>query len=96
MKPLSILFEDGEALIIDKPAGLPIERPRAGGPCLEDRASELRLGFARSPVPTKTSSSASVAPKATKMMVYGVSTTLRLAATSNITATPDALSSAPL
>lgn len=51
MKPLSILFEDGEALIIDKPAGLPIERPRAGGPCLEDRASELRLGFARSPVP---------------------------------------------
>ena len=51
MKPLSILFEDGEALVIDKPAGLPIERPRAGGPCLEDRASELRLGFARSPVP---------------------------------------------
>ncbi len=51
MKPLSILFEDGEALVIDKPAGLPIEKPRAGGACLEDRASELRLGFARSPVP---------------------------------------------
>ena len=51
MNPIPVLFEDGEALIIDKPAGLPIERPRAGGPCLEDRASELRLGFARSPVP---------------------------------------------
>ncbi|HOB13252.1 MAG TPA: RNA pseudouridine synthase [Novosphingobium sp.] len=51
MTPLSILFEDGEALVLDKPAGLPIERPRAGGPSLEDRASELRLGFARSPVP---------------------------------------------
>lgn len=51
MNSIPVLFEDGEALIIDKPAGLPIERPRAGGPCLEDRASELRLGFARSPVP---------------------------------------------
>lgn len=51
MSTIPILFEDGEALVIDKPARLPIERPRAGGPCLEDRASELRLGFARSPVP---------------------------------------------
>ncbi len=51
MTPIPVLFEDGEALVIDKPARLPIERPRAGGPCLEDRASELRLGFARSPVP---------------------------------------------
>lgn len=51
MNPIPVLFEDGEALVIDKPAGLPIERPRAGGPCLEDRAAEFRLGFARSPVP---------------------------------------------
>lgn len=51
MTDIPILFEDGEALVIDKPAGLPIERPRAGGPSLEDRAIELRLGFARSPVP---------------------------------------------
>ncbi|MBN8499582.1 MAG: RNA pseudouridine synthase [Sphingomonadales bacterium] len=51
MSVISILFEDSEALVIDKPASLPIERPRAGGACLEDRASELRLGFARSPVP---------------------------------------------
>jgi tRNA pseudouridine32 synthase/23S rRNA pseudouridine746 synthase len=49
--PIPILFEDGEALIIDKPGGLPIERPRAGGASLEDRAHELRLGFQRSPVP---------------------------------------------
>jgi tRNA pseudouridine32 synthase/23S rRNA pseudouridine746 synthase len=51
MTEIPILFEDGEALVIDKPGGLPIETPRAGGPSLEDRASELRLGFQRSPVP---------------------------------------------
>ena len=51
MSTIPVLFEDGEALVIDKPAGLPIERPRAGGACLEDRAAEFRLGFARSPVP---------------------------------------------
>jgi len=48
---IPILFEDGEALVIDKPGGLPIERPRAGGPSLEDRLDELRLGFQRPPVP---------------------------------------------
>ncbi len=47
---IPILFEDGEALVIDKPAGLPIERPRAGGRSLEDHLSELRLGFQRDPV----------------------------------------------
>jgi tRNA pseudouridine32 synthase/23S rRNA pseudouridine746 synthase len=46
-----ILFEDGEALVIDKPGGLPIERPRAGGPSLEDHLGDLRLGFQRPPVP---------------------------------------------
>ncbi len=46
-----ILFEDGEALVIDKPAGLPLDRPRAGGACLEDDVEELRLGFVRAPVP---------------------------------------------
>ncbi|MBO9498149.1 MAG: RNA pseudouridine synthase [Novosphingobium sp.] len=48
---IPILYEDGEALVIDKPGGLPIERPRAGGPSLEDRAEELKLGFQRPPVP---------------------------------------------
>jgi tRNA pseudouridine32 synthase/23S rRNA pseudouridine746 synthase len=51
MNALSILFEDGEALVIDKPAGLPLDRPRAGGPSLDDRLDELRLGFQRPPAP---------------------------------------------
>ena len=33
---ITILHEDGESLVIDKPAGLPIEQPRAGGRSLED------------------------------------------------------------
>jgi len=49
--PLTILYEDAEALVIDKPAGLPLDRPRAGGMSLEERAWELRLGFVRSPSP---------------------------------------------
>jgi tRNA pseudouridine32 synthase/23S rRNA pseudouridine746 synthase len=51
MPPLPILFEDAESLVIDKPAGLAVERPRAGGGSLEARLDELRLGFARPPVP---------------------------------------------
>ncbi|MEM1196058.1 MAG: RNA pseudouridine synthase [Pseudomonadota bacterium] len=47
----TILFEDGEALVIDKPAGLPIDRPRRGGACLEDHLDALKLGFQRAPVP---------------------------------------------
>ena len=47
---IPILYEDGEALVIDKPGGLPIERPRAGGPSLEDHLEELKLGFQRPPV----------------------------------------------
>jgi tRNA pseudouridine32 synthase/23S rRNA pseudouridine746 synthase len=48
---VEILYEDGEALVIDKPAGLPLDRPRAGGPSLEDELPYLRLGFAREPLP---------------------------------------------
>jgi len=48
---IPILFEDGEALVIDKPGGLPIERPRAGGLSLENHLEELKLGFQRAPVP---------------------------------------------
>lgn len=51
MNKIPILFEDGEALVIDKPGGLPIERPRKGGPSLEDHFEQLRLGFQRDPVP---------------------------------------------
>lgn len=48
---IPILFEDGEALVVDKPAGLPIDRPRAGGSSLEDHLDELKLGFQRPPMP---------------------------------------------
>lgn len=48
---LEILFEDAEALVIDKPGGLPLDPPRAGGPSLEDRLEDLRLGFQRLPMP---------------------------------------------
>ncbi len=48
---INILYEDGEALVIDKPAGLPMERPRRGGPSLEDHLDQLKLGFQRAPVP---------------------------------------------
>lgn len=51
MIDFSILFEDGEALVIDKPAGLPLDRPRAGGPALEDHLDALRFGFQREPFP---------------------------------------------
>ena len=48
---IDILYEDGEALVIDKPGGLPMDRPRAGGASLEDHLGDLRLGFQRPPVP---------------------------------------------
>ena len=51
MSDLEILFEDGEALVIDKPAGLPVDTPRKGGPSLDARLDELRLGFQRLPQP---------------------------------------------
>ena len=46
-----ILFVDGEAIVIDKPEGLPVDPPRAGGDSIEARIDELRLGFKRPPVP---------------------------------------------
>ena len=45
-----VLFVDGEAMVIDKPAGLPVDRPRRGGDSVSDRLAELRLGFRSSPV----------------------------------------------
>ena len=51
MMQLPILFEDGEALVIDKPAGLPIDPPRAGGLALENYLEALKLGFQRLPQP---------------------------------------------
>ena len=46
---IPILYEDGEALVIDKPAGLPVDRPRKGGKCLDDHLDQLKLGFQRAP-----------------------------------------------
>ncbi len=50
MDPDRILFLDGEALVIDKPAGLPVDRPRDGSLSLENHLEALRLGFQRWPV----------------------------------------------
>lgn len=46
-----ILYVDAEAIVIDKPEGLPVDAPRAGGASIEARIDELRLGFKRPPVP---------------------------------------------
>ncbi|MEW9855117.1 RluA family pseudouridine synthase [Novosphingobium sp. M1R2S20] len=51
MNTPAILFEDAEALVINKPAGLPLDRPRAGGRSLEDELEGLKLNFQRAPAP---------------------------------------------
>ena len=45
-----ILYVDAEAIVIDKPAGLPVDTPRVGGDSVVARAHELKLGFQRDPV----------------------------------------------
>jgi len=47
---IPLVYEDGEALVINKPAGLPVDPPRNGGTCLEDYFESLKLGFHRRPV----------------------------------------------
>ena len=44
-----VLFLDGEALVIDKPAGLPVDKPRDGAISLENHLESLRFGFQRWP-----------------------------------------------
>ena len=51
MTDFPILYEDGEALVIDKPGGLPMDRPRKGGDSLDRHLDELKLGFQRPPSP---------------------------------------------
>jgi tRNA pseudouridine32 synthase/23S rRNA pseudouridine746 synthase len=46
-----ILFIDAEAIVIDKPAGLPVDTPRRGGESVVSRLAELRAGFKRLPTP---------------------------------------------
>lgn len=47
--PLPILFEDAEALVIDKPAGLDVTTPRRGGTSVEAMLAHFALGFQRPP-----------------------------------------------
>ena len=42
-----VLFIDAEALVIDKPAGLPVDQPRRGGEPIASRLDELKAGFRR-------------------------------------------------
>ena len=44
-----ILFIDGEAIVLDKPAGLPVDPPKRGGDSLAARIHELKCGFQRPP-----------------------------------------------
>ena len=46
-----ILFIDAEALVLDKPAGMPVDTPRRGGESIVSRLDELRAGFKRPPTP---------------------------------------------
>ena len=46
-----ILFIDAEAIVIDKPAGLPVDAPRRGGDSIAARLDELKCGFKRPPAP---------------------------------------------
>lgn len=44
-----ILFMDAEAIVLDKPAGLPVDAPRRGGDSIAARLGELTFGFKREP-----------------------------------------------
>lgn len=46
-----VLFIDGEAIILDKPAGLPVDPPRDGSISLENHLANLTFGFQRWPTP---------------------------------------------
>lgn len=53
LSPLAerVLFIDGEAIVIDKPAGLPVDPPRDGSLSLENHLASLTFGFQRWPLP---------------------------------------------
>jgi tRNA pseudouridine32 synthase / 23S rRNA pseudouridine746 synthase len=44
-----VLFIDAEAMILDKPAGLPVDRPRDGTLAVINHLDSLRFGFERQP-----------------------------------------------
>ncbi len=45
-----VLFIDAEAIVVDKPAGLPVDAPRDGALSVQNHLDALRLGFARWPI----------------------------------------------
>ena len=44
-----IIFIDAQALVINKPMGLPVDAPRRGGDSISARIGELKCGFQRPP-----------------------------------------------
>ncbi|KQN25710.1 RNA pseudouridine synthase [Sphingomonas sp. Leaf33] len=46
-----IIFLDGEAIVLDKPAGLPVDSPRDRSPSVETMLGDLTFGFHRLPQP---------------------------------------------
>jgi len=44
-----VLFIDAEAIVLNKPAGLPVDAPKRGGDSLAARLDELKFGFQRPP-----------------------------------------------
>jgi len=52
LSPLTdrVIFIDGEAIVLDKPAGLPVDRPRDGALSLENHLASMTFGFQRWPV----------------------------------------------
>ncbi len=46
-----VLFIDAEAIILDKPAGLPVDAPRDGSLSIENHLQALTFGFQRWPLP---------------------------------------------
>jgi tRNA pseudouridine32 synthase / 23S rRNA pseudouridine746 synthase len=45
-----IIFLDGEAIVLDKPAGLAVDAPRDRSPSVEAQLGDLTMGFKRLPV----------------------------------------------
>ena len=46
-----LLFIDGEAIVVDKPAGLPVDPPRDGSMSVANQLQSLAFGFKRWPQP---------------------------------------------
>ncbi|SOB87447.1 tRNA pseudouridine32 synthase / 23S rRNA pseudouridine746 synthase [Sphingomonas guangdongensis] len=46
-----VIFLDGEAIVLDKPAGLPVDAPRDRSPSVESMLEEITFGFHRLPQP---------------------------------------------